>query len=54
MKYICLGYIDPNTFASFSEAEQHAMVDSCCAYDDQQDEQDQPRHSPSSFSCVTG
>ena len=35
MKYICLGYIDPNTFASASEAEQHAMMDSCCAYDDQ-------------------
>lgn len=35
MKYICLGYIDPNTFATASEAEQHAMMDSCCTYDDQ-------------------
>ena len=35
MKYICLGYIDPNKFASASEAEVHAMMDSCCAYDDQ-------------------
>src|SRR4051812_40348034 len=35
MKYICLGYIDSNAFASVSEAEQHAMMDSCCAYDDQ-------------------
>ena len=34
MKYICLGYIDPNAFASVPEAEQHAMMDSCCAYDD--------------------
>lgn len=35
MKFICLGYIDPQTFASASEAESNAMVDSCCAYDDQ-------------------
>jgi hypothetical protein len=35
MKYICLGYIDPNKFASASEAEMNAMMDSCFAYDDQ-------------------
>ncbi len=35
MKYICLGYIDHNVFASMSEAEQLAMIDSCCAYDDE-------------------
>lgn len=35
MKYICLGYIDPNTFASASETERNAMIDRCCAYDDQ-------------------
>ena len=35
MKYICLGYIDPNKFGSSSEAEMNAMMDSCCAYDDQ-------------------
>jgi len=35
MKYICLGYIDHNAFASVPEAEQQAMMDSCCAYDDQ-------------------
>ena len=35
MKYICLGHIDPNVFASASEAERNAMMDSCCAYDDQ-------------------
>ena len=35
MKYICLGYIDPNKFASASESEMNAMMDSCFAYDDQ-------------------
>lgn len=35
MKFICLGYIDSNAFASLPEAEQHAMMDRCCAYDDQ-------------------
>lgn len=34
MKYICLGYIDSNAFASVPESEQHAMMDRCCAYDD--------------------
>ncbi len=35
MKYICLGYIDPNVSASSSESEVNAMMDNCCAYDDQ-------------------
>ena len=35
MKYICLGFIDPNAFASVPEAQQEAMMDSCFAYDDQ-------------------
>ena len=35
MKYICLGYIDPNVFASSTESEVNAMMDNCCAYDDQ-------------------
>lgn len=35
MKYICLGHIDPNKFASMSETELNAMFDSCFAYDDQ-------------------
>ena len=35
MKFICLGYIDPKTFGSASEAEVNAMMDSCCAYDDE-------------------
>ncbi len=35
MKYICLGYIDPNKFPTMSEAERNAMVDECLAYDDE-------------------
>lgn len=35
MKYICLGYVDPNFFASVSETEMNAMTDSCFAYDDE-------------------
>jgi hypothetical protein len=35
MKYICLGFIDSNAFASLPEAQQQAMMDSCLAYDDQ-------------------
>ncbi len=35
MKYICLGYIDPNTLASASEDEANAMMDSCFAYDEE-------------------
>lgn len=35
MKYICLGYIDAHAFASLPDAERHAMMDSCFAYDDQ-------------------
>jgi len=34
MKYICLGYIDPNTFASWSETERNRMLDDCFTYDD--------------------
>ena len=35
MKYICLGYIEPEKFASWSEAELHAMQDECFEYDDE-------------------
>lgn len=35
MKYICLGYIEPNKFETMSEAERIAMVDACFAYDDE-------------------
>jgi uncharacterized protein YndB with AHSA1/START domain len=35
MKYICLGYIDPNAFAAVPEGVRQAMMDDCCTYDDQ-------------------
>ncbi|HEY4641568.1 MAG TPA: YciI family protein [Thermoanaerobaculia bacterium] len=34
MKYICLGYIDPNKFANTTESEMNAMMDQCFTYDD--------------------
>jgi hypothetical protein len=34
MKYVCLGYIEPNKFESMSEGERNAMLDECFAYDD--------------------
>jgi len=34
MKYICLGYIEPNKFESMTESERNAMVDECFTYDD--------------------
>jgi hypothetical protein len=35
MKYICLGYIEPNKFENLSEADRNAMVDECFTYDDE-------------------
>jgi hypothetical protein len=35
MKYICLGYIEPNKFENLSESERNAMVDECFAYDEE-------------------
>jgi hypothetical protein len=35
MKYICLGYIEPQKFATMSPSEQQAMMDECFAYDDE-------------------
>jgi hypothetical protein len=35
MKYICLGYSDPNTFSGITEKDQLAMIDKCFMYDDQ-------------------
>jgi hypothetical protein len=35
MKYICLGYIDPNAFTCIQADKQQAMMDSCFEYDDQ-------------------
>src|SRR5438105_719203 len=34
MKYICLGYIEPNKFETMSENERNAMLDECFTYDD--------------------
>jgi hypothetical protein len=34
MKYICLGYIEPNKFESLSDTDRNAMVDECFSYDD--------------------
>ena len=34
MKYICLGYIEPNKFESMSDNERNAMLDECFSYDD--------------------
>jgi len=34
MKYVCLGYIEPNKFQNMPEAEQKAMIDECFTYDD--------------------
>lgn len=35
MKYICLGYIEPNKFESMSDTERNAMLDECFTYDDE-------------------
>lgn len=35
MKYICLGYIEPNKFESMSESERNTMLDECFTYDDE-------------------
>lgn len=35
MKYICLGYIEPNKFETMSENERNAMMDECFTYDDE-------------------
>jgi len=34
MKYICLGYIEPNKFETMSESERNSMVDECLNYDE--------------------
>jgi hypothetical protein len=34
MKYICLGYIQPNKFEAMSESERNAMFDECFTHDD--------------------
>jgi hypothetical protein len=35
MKYICLGYIEPNKFENLSETDRTAMIDECFTYDDE-------------------
>ena len=35
MKYICLGYIEPNKFETMSDSERNAMLDECFNYDDE-------------------
>jgi hypothetical protein len=34
MKYICLGYFNPEKSAAMTEDEQYAMFDGCFGYDD--------------------
>jgi hypothetical protein len=34
MKYVCLGFIEPNKFETMSESERASMLDACFAYDD--------------------
>lgn len=34
MKYICLGYIDPKKFESWSDTERNQKMDECFTYDD--------------------
>ena len=35
MKYVCLGYMDPNKWVAMSEDERNAFIDECFAYDDE-------------------
>jgi hypothetical protein len=35
MKYICLGYIQPDKLQNMTESQRHAMLDECFEYDDQ-------------------
>lgn len=34
MKFVCLGYIEPNKLQNWSEVELHGMMDECFDYDD--------------------
>jgi hypothetical protein len=34
MKYICLGYIEPNKLETMPEPQRDMMIDECFAYDD--------------------
>ena len=35
MKYVCLGYMDPNRWVTMSESERNAFIDECFDYDDE-------------------
>jgi hypothetical protein len=35
MKFVCFGYIAPQKFESLPETERNALVDACCAYEDE-------------------
>jgi hypothetical protein len=35
MKYICLGYIEPDKFENMSESERNTMLDECFGYSDE-------------------
>lgn len=34
MKFVCLGYIEPNKFETMSESDRNRMLDECFTYDD--------------------
>ena len=34
MKFVCLGYIEPNKFETMPESKRNAMIDTCFNYDD--------------------
>ncbi|HXM29882.1 MAG TPA: hypothetical protein VN957_27915 [Chthoniobacterales bacterium] len=34
MKYICLGYLEPDKFETMSETERNALLDDIFSYDD--------------------
>jgi hypothetical protein len=34
MRYVCLGYIEPNKLETMSESERDSMMDECFTYDD--------------------
>jgi hypothetical protein len=35
MKYVCLGYMDPEKWVAMAEGEQNAFIDGCFDYDDE-------------------
>ena len=35
MKYLCFGYLDVKAWETKSDSERNAMIDACCAYDDE-------------------